>query len=95
MAIKVIFTTNFQYVVERALAEVAGRDLRTLSLEGSYAARDALNNDRFPLYCRLHGDFRYKSIKKTLRADLKTENAEMGNALVSACNRLRSDCYRL
>ena len=86
-AIKVIFTTNFDTVVERALAEVAGRDLAPFHLEGSYAARDALNNDRFPLYCKLHGDFRYKSIKN-LSDDLKTQNAEMGNALVSACNRL-------
>jgi len=85
-AIKVVFTTNFDTVVERAVAEVTGKSLAAFHLEGSYAAKQALNNDAFPIYCKLHGDFRYTSIKN-LTEDLKTQNAEMGDCLVSACNR--------
>ncbi|QPF83471.1 SIR2 family protein [Bradyrhizobium genosp. L] len=85
-AIKVVFTTNFDTVVERAVAEVTGKSLSAFHLEGSYAAKQALNNDAFPIYCKLHGDFRYTSIKN-LTEDLKTQNAEMGDCLESACNR--------
>lgn len=66
-AIKVVFTTNFDTVVERAVAEVTGKSLAAFHLEGSYAAKQALNNDAFPIYCKLHGDFRYTSIKISLR----------------------------
>jgi len=85
-AIKAVFTTNFDTVVERAVAEVAGRDIASFHLEGSYAAKAALNNDQFPLYCKLHGDFRYTSLKN-LAEDLKTQNAELGDCFVSAGNR--------
>lgn len=85
-AIKVVFTTNFDTVVERAVAEVTGKSLAAFHLEGSYAAKQALNNEAFPIYCKLHGDFRYTSIKN-LTEDLKTQNAEMGDCLVTACNR--------
>jgi SIR2-like domain len=84
--IKTVFTTNFDTVIERALAEVAGKDIAAFHLEGSYAAKAALNNDQFPLYCKLHGDFRYTSLKN-LTADLLTQNVELGDCLVSACNR--------
>jgi hypothetical protein len=84
--IKAVFTTNFDTVVERAVAEVGGKALAAFHLEGSYAARAALNNDEFPLYCKLHGDFRYESIKN-LEADLKTQDKELGDCLVTSASR--------
>lgn len=84
--IRAVFTTNFDTVVERALAEVAGRDIAAFHLEGSYAAQAALDLDQFPIYCKLHGDFRYTSLKN-LEADLQAQNAELGKCLVNACNR--------
>jgi hypothetical protein len=84
--IKTVFTTNFDTVVERALAEVAGEDIAPFHLEGSHAAQAALDNDQFPIYCKLHGDFRYKGLKN-LEADLQTQNAALGKCLVNACNR--------
>ena len=80
--IKVVFTTNFDTVVERAAAEVAGKDIAPFHLEGSYAAKTALNNDQFPIYCKLHGDFRYTSLKN-LADDLKTQNAGWVTALLA------------
>ena len=80
------FTTNFDTVVERAVAEVAGKSVSAYHLEGSSAARQALNNEEFPLYCKLHGDFRYDSIKN-LSADLATQNAALSECLVNAANR--------
>ena len=80
------FTTNFDSVVEKAVAEVAGISLSAYHLEGPGAALQALNNEEFPFYCKLHGDFRYDSLKN-LAVDLATQNAELGACLVSAANR--------
>lgn len=83
---RAVFTTNFDTVLEKAVAEVSGRSLAAFHIEGSYAANDALSNEQYPIYCKLHGDFRYQSIKN-LSADLKAQDAELGKCLVNACNR--------
>jgi hypothetical protein len=80
------FTTNFDSVVEKAVAEVAGQSLSAYHLEGSHAANQALNNEEFPIYCKLHGDFRYDSLKN-LPADLATQNAALAECLLNAGNR--------
>lgn len=79
----VAFTTNFDTVVERAAAEVGGKAIAPFHLEGTYAAKAALNNDEFPVYCKLHGDFRYRSLKN-LEEDLKAQNVELGSAFLAA-----------
>jgi SIR2-like domain len=83
---RVAFTTNFDSVVEKAVAEVAGRSLSAFHLEGSHAANQALNNEEFPVYCKLHGDFRYKRLKN-LPEDLKAQNAELAKCLLNAGTR--------
>ena len=83
---KIVFTTNFDTVVEKAFAAVSGRDIAAFHLEGPHAANTALNNDEFPIYVKLHGDFRYRSIKN-LSSDLLTQDKELGKCLVSAGNR--------
>lgn len=80
------FTTNFDTVVEKAVAEVSGQSLSAYHLEGSHAANKALNNEEFPIYSKLHGDFRYDSLKN-LPADLATQNNELAACLVNAGNR--------
>src|SRR6266481_4148597 len=80
------FTTNFDSVVEKAVAEVAGQSLSAYHLEGSTAANQALNNEEYPIYCKLHGDFRYDSLKN-LPADLATQNVALSECLVNAGNR--------
>lgn len=83
---RAVFTTNFDTVVEKAFAAVSRKDIAAFHLEGSCAANAALNNDEFPIYVKLHGDFRYQSIKN-LAADLLTQDNELGKCLVSAGNR--------
>lgn len=83
---KIVFTTNFDSVVEKAVAEVSGKSLSAYHLEGSHAAIDAFNNEEFPLYCKLHGDFRYDNLKN-LSEDLAKQNDELSQCLVSAGNR--------
>ena len=69
---RVAFTTNFDTVVEKAVAEMGGQSLSPYHLEGDHAANAALNNEEYPLYCKLHGDFRYDNLKN-LALDLQAE----------------------
>lgn len=82
----VIFTTNFDEIVESSLAEIGGQALSAFHLEGSQNAVNALKQEEFPIYCKLHGDFRYESLKN-LADDLKTQNADLAICLRNACNR--------
>ena len=83
---RIAFTTNFDTVVEKAVAEIGGRSLSAYHLEGAHAATAALNNEEYPLYCKLHGDFRYDSLKN-LSQDLKLQNDNLSDCLVNAGNR--------
>lgn len=84
--IKVAFTTNFDTVVEKSVAEVSGKPIAAYHLEGSQSINNAFNNEEFPIYCKLHGDFRYESIKN-LREDLKTQNVDLAACLINSGNR--------
>ncbi|HTU68254.1 MAG TPA: SIR2 family protein [Steroidobacteraceae bacterium] len=83
---RIAFTTNFDTVIEKAVAEVAGQSLMAFHLEGSAAANAALNNEEFPIYCKLHGDFRYDSIKNLTR-DLARQNDALAQCFVNAGSR--------
>lgn len=83
---RIAFTTNFDGVVERAYAEVSGRSITAFHLEGSVAALQALNNEEFPIYCKLHGDFRYDSAKN-LSHDLAEQDQSLARCLQSAAGR--------
>jgi hypothetical protein len=83
---RIVFTTNFDSVVEKAVAEVGERSVSAYHLEGSGSAGEALNNEEYPLYCKLHGDFRYDSLKN-LAADLHQQNKALSECLVNAGNR--------
>lgn len=80
------FTTNFDSVVEKAVADISGQSIAAFHLEGPTAANSALNNEEFPVYCKVHGDFRYDSLKN-LSADLAEQNWELSNCLINAGNR--------
>jgi hypothetical protein len=83
---RIAFTTNFDEVAETAYAFVTGRTLAAFHIEGSYAALDALNAERFPLYAKVHGDFRYRSIKN-LSDDLRANDAELQKCFIAAAGR--------
>lgn len=83
---RVVFTTNFDTVIEKAVAEVGSKSLSAYHLEGSRSANDALNNEEFPIYCKLHGDFRYDSLKN-LASDLAIQNQHLSQCLQNASNR--------
>ena len=84
--IRAIFTTNFDSVVEKAMAQTVGEALSAYHLEGSVSANNALNNEEYPLYVKLHGDFRYESLKN-LPKELETQNEELSQCFINAANR--------
>lgn len=83
---RVVFTTNFDTVVEKAVAEMGDKSLSAYHLEGVHNAKNALDNEEYPFYCKLHGDFRYDTIKN-LDEDLEKQNDELSSCLVNAGNR--------
>lgn len=83
---RIVFTTNFDSLVEKAVAEVSGKSLSAYHLEGSHCANDAINNEEFPLYVKLHGDFRYDSIKN-LTDDLVKQNSSLAKNFLNASSR--------
>ena len=83
---RVVFTTNFDDVIENAYATVSQKNISPFHLEGSYAALDALNAEEFPLYAKIHGDFRYRKIKN-LSNDLRSNDAKIQKCFVSAAGR--------
>lgn len=83
---RVVFTTNFDTVVEKAVAEMARVSLSPYHLEGGHNAKNALDNEEYPFYCKLHGDFRYDTIKN-LPNDLAKQSDELSACLINAANR--------
>lgn len=83
---KVVFTTNFDHVLEKAYSQVCNSNISAFHLEGSYAALTALNQEQFPIYAKVHGDFKYKSLKN-LSADLVKNDEEIQKCFTAASNR--------
>lgn len=85
-ASRAAFTTNFDTVIEKAFADVTGGSLMAYHLEGAKSAVTAFRNEEFPLYCKLHGDFRYDSIKN-LESDLAKQNDDLATCFLDAADR--------
>ena len=83
---RAVFTTNFDSVVEKAVAEMGGLSLQAYSLEGTASAANAFLNEEFPFYCKLHGDFRFESLKN-LSADLASQNEDLAKAFLACGTR--------
>lgn len=83
---KAIYTTNFDEVIEQAYAHITNKSLPTYHLEGSYAALEALNNEQFPFYAKIHGDFKYQKLKN-LADDLINNDKEIQKCFVASCSR--------
>jgi hypothetical protein len=86
--IPVVWTTNFDRVVEDAVAEMA-RTTTTLTVahlgEPTVAGR-ALAEGRFPMLVKLHGDYQSEKLKNS-PAELQAQEAEFRAALENACQR--------
>ncbi len=85
---RLVWTTNFDRVTERAVELVLEppAHLTVAALETSDIAVQALAQDRFPLYVKLHGDFQSERLKNT-GAELCEQDDRHRAALVQAGQR--------
>ena len=86
--VRVIWTTNFDRVVEDAAMPVLGGTGRLVvsDLDHATVAREALNEGRWPLLVKLHGDFQSRRLKNTVE-ELREQDEELRRALIHACGR--------
>ena len=83
-----IWTTNFDGMVEDAASAVFGSTTKliTSTLDSAQLAMEALNEGRWPLLIKLHGDFRSRQLKNTSN-ELQVQDAKLRVALVEGCKR--------
>jgi hypothetical protein len=83
---RIVWTTNFDKNVEDAAAKVFGRTgaLLAVDLEAPHIFRQAVQENRWPLLGKLHGDFQSRRLKNT-EDELRNQDAELRQCLVRAC----------
>lgn len=83
---RVVWTTNFDRMVEDATAQVLGSTGRLViaDLKEPEKFRLAYGESRWPIYAKLHGDYHSEALKNTTE-ELREQDAEMRRNLVNAC----------
>ncbi len=83
---RIVWTTNFDRVLEDAVAKVlrSTRRLVTADLGDPGKFRRAFEEGRWPVYGKLHGDYHSEALKNT-KAELRTQDEEMRSSLVKSC----------
>jgi hypothetical protein len=84
----VVWTTNFDRTIEDAAAQILGGTGRLIiaDLAEPDKLRRALEEHRWPVYGKLHGDYHSEQLKNT-NAELRAQDAEMRRWLVETCRR--------
>ena len=86
---RIIWTTNFDPLVERAfsaepITEKLPGGLTDCGLGCPQKAQDSLNDERWPILIKLHGDYQFRRLRNTAD-ELATQDAVLRKALVSQC----------
>ena len=83
---RVVWTTNFDRVLEDAAAKVLGSTSRlvTADLGEPSKIRRAFEEGRWPIYGKLHGDYHSQALKNT-ETELRAQDEEMRRSLIDAC----------
>lgn len=85
---RIVWTTNLDKLVEDASIKVLGSTGRLVaaSLDNAQVALQAINDGRWPIVGKLHGDFQSRRLKNT-SDELRSQDAELRRALVESCRR--------
>jgi SIR2-like domain len=85
---RIVWTTNFDRTVEDAAAGRLGGTGRLVvaDLKEPEKIRRAVDENRWPVYGKLHGDYHSDWLKNT-DAELREQDAEMRRSLVDRCRR--------
>jgi len=84
----IVWTTNFDRTLEDAAARIFGGtgSLVTGDLSDPQRIRRAIEESRWPVYGKLHGDYHSEALKNT-SAELCKQDAEMRRNLIDSCRR--------
>ena len=90
--VSAVWTTNFDRMIEDAAGQVFGTTSRLVvaSIDSSKVAYEAMNESRWPLLVKLHGDFQSRRLKNT-EEELRSQDA----VLQARCYRLANDSVSL
>ena len=85
---RVVWTTNFDKLVEDAAAKTFGGTSRltVADLGEPQKADAALSREQWPLLVKIHGDFHSERLKNTTH-ELQSQDEQMRHAFASACQR--------
>jgi hypothetical protein len=85
---RIVWTTNFERMAEDAAILLLGSSGRlvTATLDTPQLAMQAMNEGRWPLLVKLHGDFQSRRLKNTTD-ELRLQDADLRRSLVEACKR--------
>jgi NAD-dependent SIR2 family protein deacetylase len=85
---RLVWTTNFDPLVADACARVYGTTgrLTTVDLDASELAAQCIDEGRWPVEVKLHGDFRSRRLKNT-SDELRHQDARLRRVLVDSCRR--------
>lgn len=85
---RLVWTTNFDSLVADACAKVFGSTgpLTTVALDAPDLALDRINEERWPIEVKLHGDFRSRRLKNT-GDELRQQDTRLRKILVDCCRR--------
>lgn len=85
---RLLWTTNFDTLVADACAKVYDGTgyLTTVALDGPDLAKQCIDEGRWPVEVKLHGDFRSRRLKNTAD-ELRLQDERLTKVLVDACRR--------
>ena len=83
---RIVWTTNFDALMADACARVfdTTSSLTTVGLDSPGLARQAIEEERWPVEIKLHGDFRSRRLKNT-SDELRQQDTELRQALIDSC----------
>ena len=86
--IRIVWTTNFDRLLDDACAKVfeTTGSLTTVDLDSPHKAKQAIDDEQWPIEIKLHGDFLSRRLKNT-RNELRKQDANLRNMLVDSCKR--------
>lgn len=85
---RLIWTTNFDTLVADACAKVFDTTgvLTTVNLDAPTLAAQAIDEQRWPIEVKLHGDFRSRRLKNTPE-ELRQQDGHLRKILINSCQR--------
>jgi hypothetical protein len=86
--VRILWTVNFDRLVEDAAAKILGStaDLAVTALGNSAEILRILNEGRWPLLVKMHGDFQSVRLKNTTD-ELRLQDSQLRHGLIESCRR--------